>query len=262
MSRTKFLYTPPMSFAFLRGTTPDLPLSLAVLFGAARRPRRRPHPRDWLRLANRLAAGIPPAVAALPEGGSAELVAAMLAREDFRAIVAETKEMLAEPVAAQRQHLIDLARQAMERALMLNDGPVACFVLEEEACGRDPAVTIANGVLATRARDARPPREPAGPPKPRRTRAPRHRLRRMMERGAARMREDVAVEEALRHAALAAADPAERSTAEAARRALALRHEAPVPVPPVPRAQPPAHSPSPEPAAPAPVRHPKRPQAP
>ena len=248
-----------MSFAFMPGADPVTPLTLAVLLGATRRPRRRPHPRDWFRLAD----GIPPAVAALPEGGGADLVAAMLAREDFRAIVEETKELSAEPVPAQRQNLIDLARQAMERALMLDDGPVACFVLEEEACGRDPAVTIAEGVLATRARDARPPAEPAGPPRPRGTRAPRHPLRRMMERGAARMREDVAVEEALRHAALAAADPPARSTAVAARRALALRQEAPAAVlPPAPSA-PPLACPLPaEPAAPTPVRHPRRPQAP
>ena len=215
-----------MSFAFLPGADPVTPLTLAVLLGATRRPRRRPHPKDWLRLANRLAGGIPPAVAALPEGGSAELVAAMLAREDFRAIVEETKEMLAEPVAAQRQHLIDLARQAMARALMLNDGPVACFVLEEEAQDRDPAVTLADGVLKARERDRRPPAEPTGPPRPRRTRAPRHPLRRMMDRGAARMREDVAVEEALRHAARAAAQPPPRSTAEAARHALELAQAA------------------------------------
>jgi DNA-directed RNA polymerase subunit K/omega len=170
--------------------------------------------------------------------------------------------MLAEPVSAQRQDLIDLARQAMKRALMLNDGPVACFVLEEEACGRDPAVTIAEGVLASCARDARPPSEPPASGKPRHTRAPRHPLRRMMERGAARMREDVAVEEALRHAARAAADPPERSTAVAARRALALRHEAPVVVPPVPPSVSPACTLATEPASPAPVRHPKLPQAP
>jgi hypothetical protein len=215
-----------MSFAFLPGADPAFPLTLAVLLGATRRPRRRPHPKDWLRLAHRLAGGIPPAVAALPEGGSAEMVATMLAREDFRAIVAETREMLAEPVAAQRQHLIDLARQAMERALMLNDGPVACFVLEEEAQDRDPAVTLADGVLNARERDRRPPAEPAAQPKPRRTCAPRHPLRRMMERGAARMREDVAVEEALRHAARAAAQPPPRRTAEAARHALELAQAA------------------------------------
>ncbi len=48
-----------------------------------------------------------------------------------------------------------------------------------------------------------------------------------MERGAARMREDVAVEEALRHAARAAAQPPPRSTAEAARHALELAQAAP-----------------------------------
>jgi hypothetical protein len=255
-----------MSFAFLPGADPVTPLTLAVLLGATRRPRGRPHPKDWLRLANRLAGGIPPAVAALPEGGSAELVESMLAREDFRAIVAETKEMLAEPVAAQRQHLIDLARQAMERALMLNDGPVACFVLEEEAHDRDPAVTLADGVLKARERDRRPPAEPAARPKPSRTRAPRHPLRRMMERGAARMREDVAVEEALRHAARAAAKPPPRSTAEAARHALDLAQAAraagaaPPALPQGLHLDPPGEAPTG--AVPPAAPHPKLPQAP
>jgi hypothetical protein len=206
-----------MSLAFLHGTAPDTPLFMAALLGGARRPRWRPHPRDWLRLANRLAAGLPPSVAALPEGGSEAMVRRMLERADFRAIVEETKAFLAEPPEAQRRRLVSLARQALERALLGNDAPVACFVLEEEAHGHDPAVTLAEGVLQAKARSLHPPAEAAATPGPRRRARPhRDPLRAMMHRGAARMREDVQVEEALRHAALAAGTPPPRTTAAAA----------------------------------------------
>ncbi len=148
---------------------------------------------------------------------------------------------------------------------MLNDGPVACFVLEEEAQDRDPAVTLADGVLKARERDRRPPAEPPGPPRARRTRAPRHPLRRMMERGAARMREDVAVEEALRHAARAAAQPPPRTTAEAARHALELAASAPGGGHPAGAYEHPAAGARPAsgaPATPPANGHPKLPQAP
>jgi hypothetical protein len=101
-------------------------------------------------------------------------------------------------------------------------------VLEEEAQNRDPAVILADRVIKARARDLRPPPEAASPPGPRRARGRRHPLRALMQRGAARMREDVQVEEALRHAALAAGTPPPRTTAAAARHALELTAAAPV----------------------------------
>ena len=150
--------------------------------------------------------------------------------------------MLAEPPEVYRKHLIILARQSLERALAFDDtAHAAIFVLEQEAHGRDPAVTLADGVLKTRARHQRPPPDP--PPAPRRP--GRYRwdpLRAMMHRGAANLREDIAIEDALRTAASAAAAP--RTTAEAARRALALKAKAAAPAPPSAGPRPATRSPS------------------
>ena len=70
------------------------------------------------------------------------------------------------PPEVQRKRLVGLARQALERALFLDDAPAAVFVLEEEAHDRDPAATLADGVLKAKARALRPP------PSSRRSRAP------------------------------------------------------------------------------------------
>jgi hypothetical protein len=162
--RIEFLYTLSMSLAFARHMSPETPYLMAAVLGGARRPRQRPGAKDWLRIANRLAAGLPPRAAALPEGGDETLVERMLEREDFRAFVEACIECLAEPEEVQRKRLVQLARQTLERALASDDAPVAVFVLEEEAHDRDPAVTLAEGVMQARTRAARPP--------PRRRRGP------------------------------------------------------------------------------------------
>ena len=133
----------PMTLAFARAMSPETPYLMAALIGGRRRPRQRPGAKDWLRIANRLAAGLPPRAAALPEGGDETLVERMLEREDFRAFVEASIDCLAEPEAVQRKRLVQLARQTLERALASDDAPVAVFVLEEEAHDRDPAVTLA-----------------------------------------------------------------------------------------------------------------------
>ena len=151
-----------MTLAFARAMSPETPYLMAALLGGRRRPRQRPGAKDWLRIANRLAAGLPPRAAALPEGGDETLVERLLEREEFRAFVAASIECLAEPPEAQRRRLVLLARQALERALMSDEAPVAVFVLEEEAHDRDPAVTLAEGVMKARARSLRPPAGQAG----------------------------------------------------------------------------------------------------
>ena len=218
-----------MSLAFASTMSPETPYLMAALIGGRRRPRQRPGAKDWLRIANRLAAGLPPRAAALPEGGDETLVERMLEREDFRAFVEASIECLAEPEAVQRKRLVQLARQTLERALASDDAPVAVFVLEEEAHDRDPAVTLAEGVMKARARAARPPAGKPSQPRPGRYRWDP--LRRMMQRGAARLRDDIQAEDAIRHAALAAAEPP-RTTAEGARRALALKQGTARPVVP------------------------------
>jgi len=104
--------------------------------------------------------------------------------------------------------------------MYLDDAPVALFILEEEARDRDPAATLADGVLKARARALRPTTEP--PPERRARRSHRDPLHAMMHPGTARLRHDIQVEDAIRRAAVRVADPP-RTTAEAARRALALK---------------------------------------
>ncbi len=172
-----------MTLAFTRRMAPETPYLMAAVLSGRRRPRQRPGAKDWLKIAHRLAAGLPPRAAALPEGGDETLVARLLEREEFRAMVEGSRDDLAASPEAHRKRLIGLARQALERALLCDDAPVAVFVLEEEAHDRDPAVTLAEGVLKAKARALRPP--PRQPPKPRPGRyrwdpvalddAPRHR---------------------------------------------------------------------------------------
>src|SRR5262245_5825160 len=105
-----------MPLAFARHLSPETPYLMAAVLGGARRPRQRPGAKDWLRIANRLAAGLPPRATALPEGGDEGLVLRLLEREDFRAFVAASVESLADPPETQRRRLVILARQALERA--------------------------------------------------------------------------------------------------------------------------------------------------
>ena len=148
-----------MTLAFTRRMAPETPYLMAALLSGRRRPRKRPGAKDWLNIAHRLAAGLPPRAAALPEGGDETLVARLLEREEFRAMVEGSRVDLAAAPEAHRKRLIGLARQALERALLCDDVPVAVFVLEEEAHDRDPAVTLAEGVLKAKARTLRPPGE-------------------------------------------------------------------------------------------------------
>ena len=217
-----------MTLAFARAMSPETPYLMAALIGGRRRPRQRPGAKDWLRIANRLAAGLPPRAAALPEGGDETLVERLLEREEFRAFVDASIDCLAEPEEVQRKRLVQLARQTLERALASDDAPVAVFVLEEEVHDRDPAVTLAEGVMKARTAQPRPPA--ATPSKPRPGRYRWDPLRRMMQRGAARLRDDIQAEDAIRHAALQAAAEPPRTTAEGARHALALKQGAERPI--------------------------------
>ena len=85
-------------------------------------------------------------------------------------MVEGSRDDLAASPEAHRKRLIGLARQALERALLCDDAPVAVFVLEEEAHDRDPAVTLAEGVLKAKARALRPPAEQPAKPRPSRYR--------------------------------------------------------------------------------------------
>ena len=193
-----------MSLAFARRMSPDAPILLAAVLSGRRRPKRLPWGHVWLKIADRLAAGMPPE-AAWPEGGDGRVVAGLLVREEFQALVAAAEEHLADPPEHHRRRLVILARQAIERALAGDDPGAALFVLEEEARQRDPCVTLADSVLRSRTRALATAAMPAAPPPAAAARPGRYRydpLRRMMHRGTARLRQDVVAEEALRPVAL------------------------------------------------------------
>ena len=63
-----------MTLAFTRRMAPETPYLMAAVLSGRRRPRQRPGAKDWLKIAHRLAAGLPPRAAALPEGGDEALV--------------------------------------------------------------------------------------------------------------------------------------------------------------------------------------------
>ena len=275
-----------MTLHCLRGMSPDAPTFLAVTLAGRRRPRHLPWGLHWLRIADRLAGGVPPSVAALPEGGDAALVGELLALEDFRELVAAAEEQRAVPAEEQRRDLVAMARQALERAMARDDVGAALFVLEEDARGRDPCATLVDSILRCRRRalasaaaPAAPETEPQPAPAPAaRPAAPRAHdpLRRLIHRGTARLRDDVEIEAALhqigqRRTAVAGASPSGGpvTTRAAAERALALRRAAPaIPYVPSPAPALPAGGPiprvtRPEPVAPAgPASTPRRARAP
>ena len=207
--------------------------------------RQRPLRRDWLRIADRLAAGLPPKAAALPEGGDEAMVTGLLQRVDFQALVEAAREWQEDSEEAARRKLVVMARQALERAMDWEDDPrAALFVLDEEARGRDPAATVADAVLKGPRRA--PSAEPGIRGRPPRLHDP---LSALCSRTKRKLADEVRGEVAIRHATAA-----RLTTAEAARRALALKRGAAHPV--RPSRHPPARATVPpggeEPAAPRP----------
>lgn len=184
----------------------------------ATRPRRR--------LGRLIADGLTPAQAARVEGiGEAELVG-LLAEPGFARLVEAYRAFDALPEEARRERLVRLARCVIEDAVEDGDVRVAAFVLREEGRGRDPARTIADGVIAahrraTDARSARPARPPAAI-----AAAPARASRPHAEPGdraawrtAARLRDAVAAEHAARHGAAASTDDTDVAVGRAARSA-------------------------------------------
>jgi hypothetical protein len=196
---------------------PVMRFTLPALLSCGSR-RQRPLRRDWLRIADRLAAGLSPEAAALPEGGDETMVAGLLQREDFQALVEAAREWQEDSEETARRKLVVMARQALQRAMDWEDDPrAALFVLDEEARGRDPAATVAAAVLK------RPRRAPA-PTDGIRSRPPRLHdpLSALCGRTKRRLADEVRGEAAIRHATAA-----RLTTAEGAKRALVLRQGAP-----------------------------------
>lgn len=150
---------------------------------APRPPRARATLRPWSggrrferRLGRRLAFGATPAQAATAEGVPEADVATLLADPAFAALVDAYRDLQALPEDAARERLRRLARALLDEMLIEGDVRAALFILREEGRGRDPADTLARGVLAAAApppapRPARPRAEP--PPSDRRDPADR-----------------------------------------------------------------------------------------
>jgi hypothetical protein len=207
------------------------------------RPRNPYLRRDWMRRSRRVAAGMSPREVARSEQVDEAEIQGLLQQADFAALVESWHVIDALPQAEQMRRLVALARQAIEQALYDWDVPAAFFVLREDARGRDPAETIAHGIIAASRRRARastapPPAAGTGvaPPQPRTALpAPAQPRARLVWRGAEKLRAATAAEHAIRHAAsdaradphTAPPDPAGvAATVAAARRALAGRPDA------------------------------------
>lgn len=249
-----------MSLAFLapRCDDPNLRLLRAGLV-AVRQPRRPPARRDWLRISRRLAGGLTPEQAARAEGTETSAVDALLAQEGFCRLVESQQALEALSPAEQTARLVRLARIALENALRDWDVGAACFVLHENAEGRDPAETIARRALTARVPPS--PASPAPSSSPTMVGAGDP-LTGLIKRSTAALCRATLEEHADRHAA---APVGAAATAAAARRALARKRDAAATAPPsaIGRAEPaasPVARPSPHPPSRPRSRH--RPRAP
>lgn len=123
------------------------------------------------RLGRRLAFGLTPAQAARVEGIEAAEVERLLADPGFAGLVDEYRALDALPDEERRRVLTNLARNLVQEAIASGDLGAALFVLREEACGRDPARTLADGVIAAHRRPVRAP-APTLAPRPATAAAP------------------------------------------------------------------------------------------
>lgn len=207
-----------------RLTDPAARFTAAAMVGVRRKGGNRDQDRDRIRISLRLACGVTPAQVAAAERRPVATIESLLEQEGFKELVDADRDLLAMPVEQQRARLVRLARIAIENVLSDWDLGAACFVLKEEEQGRDPAVTVAEVVIARRQKPPAPLRPPL-PPSVLRPFAPDHQpLLVLVRRSEAGLRRAVIEEHAAQHAAVAAA-PA-RSTFEGARQALAMKRTA------------------------------------
>jgi hypothetical protein len=159
------------------------------------------------RLGQKLSMGLTPAQAARLEGMASVEVETLVAEPDFKALVDGYNALQAMPEDEQRRILTQLARHLLMEATALGDVRVACFIILQERMGKDPAKTLADGVIAASKRAAQPapaPRSASDSPRP-----PRQSDDidlRTMQRVEARLRGELQQEHAAVQAAVAADD--------------------------------------------------------
>jgi hypothetical protein len=144
-------------------------------------------------------------------------VETLVAEPEFKALVEGYRALHAMPEDEQRRILTQLARHLLLEATALGDVRVATFIILQERMGKDPARTLADGVIAASQRDARPapaPRTPSASPRP--AYPSDDPDLRAMQRVENRLCGELAHEHAVVHAAVVAEEEAADAGAEAA----------------------------------------------
>src|SRR5215208_6685440 len=149
---------------------------LATAHYATRKGLNRPFARVTARdrrMSQKLSMGLTPRQVARLEGMASAEVETLVADPSFKALIDGYNTLHAMPEDEQRRILTQLARHLLMEATALGDVRVAMFILLQEHMGKDPARTLADGVIAANRRAAQPapaPRTPSSSP-----RAPRRR---------------------------------------------------------------------------------------
>jgi hypothetical protein len=181
---------------------------LATAHYATRKGLNRPFARVTARdrrMGQKLSMGLTPAQVARLEGLASADVETLVAEPDFKALVDGYNTLHAMPEDEQRRILTQLARHLLMEATALGDVRVAMFILLQERIGKDPARTLADGVIAANRRAAAPapaPRSPSSSPRP--LRPSDDPELRTMQRVESRLRDEFQQEHAAVHAAVAA----------------------------------------------------------
>jgi hypothetical protein len=192
---------------------------LATAHYATRKVLNRPFARVTARdrrMGQKLSMGLTPAQVARLEGMASTDVETLVAQPDFKALIDGYRALHAMPEDEQRRILTQLARHLLMEATALGDVRVATFVILQERMGKDPARTLADGVIAANRRAAQPAPAPrTSGPSPCAPRPSDDPDLRTMKRVESRLRGELQQEHAAVQAAVAA-DEASPVTEEVA----------------------------------------------
>jgi hypothetical protein len=210
---------------------------LATAHYATRKGLNRPFARVTARdrrMGQKLSMGLTPAQVARLEGMVPADVETLVAEPEFKALVDGYRALHAMPEDEQRRILTQLARHLLMEATALGDVRVATFVILQERMGKDPARTLADGVIAAARRAPSPapaPRTPSTSPRP--ARPSDDPDLRTMQRVESRLRGELQQEHAAVNAAVAADETspvAEEAAPEPPRRQRRLPRPSSTPV--------------------------------
>ena len=132
---------------------------LATAHYATRKGLNRPFARVTARdrrMGQKLSMGLTPKQVARLEGMASADVESLVAEPEFKALIDGYNTLHAMPEDEQRRILTQLARHLLMEATALGDVRVAMFILLQERMGKDPARTLADGVIAASKRAAAP----------------------------------------------------------------------------------------------------------